>query len=284
MYLAKQAGDPYFVYAADRDQYNPHRLVLIGELRHAVARDQLFLHYQPKVDLHEGRVFGVEALVRWQHPQRGVIPPDQFIMMAEQTGLIKPLTLWVLKTALRQCRAWHQAGMEISMAVNLSARNLLDPKLPDQVAELLQACDVPPDWLELEITESTIMADPARAMEILTNLHKMGIRLSIDDFGTGYSSLGYLKRLPVDIIKIDRSFVMKMRTENNDAVIVRSTIDLAHNLNLKVIAEGVENREIWDQLSAQGCDAAQGYHICRPLPGAEMTFWLNESHWDIKRI
>jgi EAL domain-containing protein (putative c-di-GMP-specific phosphodiesterase class I) len=169
------------------------------------------------------------------------------------------------------------------MAVNLSARNLRDPKLPDQVAELLQTFGVKPEWLELEITESVIMADPARAMEILTRLKKMGVRLSIDDFGTGYSSLGYLKKLPVDTIKIDKSFVIKMAADNDDAVIVCSIIDLAHNLCLKVVAEGVENQAIWDKLSTLGCDEAQGYYMSRPIPAEELQRWLHESPWGVER-
>jgi EAL domain-containing protein (putative c-di-GMP-specific phosphodiesterase class I) len=201
----------------------------------------------------------------------------------EQTGLIKPLTLWVLGAVLQQCKVWHQAKVEISVAANLSARNLQDPQLPDQVAELLSTWGVASHWLELEITESIIMADPVRAMDILTRLGKMGVRLSIDDFGTGYSSLAYLKRLPVDEIKIDKSFVIDMAGDADDAVIVRSTIELAHNLGLEVVAEGVENQEIWDRLMALGCDAAQGYYMSRPMPGAEFNHWLRESPWGLKR-
>jgi diguanylate cyclase (GGDEF)-like protein len=284
MELAEQTDGKYFVYASDKDEYDPHRLVLMGELRNALDRDELFLHYQPKIDLKTSRISGVEALVRWKHPQRGILPPDQFIRLAEQTGLIKPLTFWVLHSALRQCHAWHMEGIEMSVAVNLSARNLLDPKLPDQIAEILQSCALTADCLELEITESIIMVDPARAMEVLTCLSKMGIRLSIDDFGTGYSSLGYLKKLPVNTIKIDKSFVLKMATNRDDAVIVSSTIDLAHNLSLMVVAEGVEDRETWDQLTAMGCDTAQGYYMCRPIPPVELTRWLVESPWGFQRI
>ncbi|HXN06546.1 MAG TPA: EAL domain-containing protein [Nitrospiria bacterium] len=284
MQLAEQTDGKYFVYASDKDEYNPHSLVLMGELRNAVDRDELFLLYQPKIDLKTSRVSGVEALVRWEHPQRGTLPPDQFIRLAEQTGLIKPLTLWVLNSALRQCRAWHMEGIEMTVAVNLSARNLLDPKLPDQIAEILQSYAVTPDCLELEITESMIMVDPARAMEVLTCLSQMGIRLSIDDFGTGYSSLSYLKKLPVNTIKIDKSFVLKMVTNKDDVVIVGSTIDLAHNLSLKVVAEGVEDRETWDQLTAMGCDTAQGYYMCRPIPPVELIRWLAESPWGFQRL
>lgn len=282
MYMAKQSHDGYTVYATDRDQTSPRRLALMGELRHAIDDNQLFPLYQPKINLQRGRVVGVETLLRWQHPNFGVIPPDQFIPLAEQTGLIKPLTMWVLTAALRQCRLWLEAGLEFSVAVNLSVRNLLDPQLPSQVGELLKRCEVAPQFLELEITESIIMADPIRAMEILSELRKMGIGLSIDDFGTGYSSLGYLKKLAVDEIKIDKSFVKEMAHNEDDTAIVRSTIDLAHNLGLKVVAEGVEDQETLDRLVALGCDEAQGYHISRPIPAPDLTRWMTDSPWGLK--
>jgi diguanylate cyclase (GGDEF)-like protein len=276
MYVAKQAGSGYALYASEQDQYTPRRLMLIGELRHAIELNQLVLHYQPKINLRTGRVTGVEALVRWQHPQHGLIPPAEFISLAEQTGAIKPLTLWVLEEALRQCQAWHQAGLTLTVAVNLSARNLQDPQLVDQVAGFLETAGAAPSRLELEVTESVIMADPARALETLTRLSAMGVRLAIDDFGAGYSSLSYLKKLPVNELKIDKTFVINMATDDNDAVIVRSTIDLAHNLGLAVVAEGVETQASWNRLAALGCDAAQGYWMSRPLPAADLTRWLAE--------
>jgi len=248
----------------------------VAELRRALEEGELVLHYQPQVELASGQLRGVEALVRWNHPERGLVPPDEFIPLAEHTGLIKPLTLFVLNSALAQSQAWAQAGLELRVAVNLSGRHLLDLELPDEVARLLHAWNVEPDRLELEITESTLLAEPLRARSILTRLHAMGVKLAIDDFGTGYSSLGYLKRLPVDEVKIDKSFVMNMALDHNDAVIVRSTIDLAHNLGLGVIAEGVESEEIWQMLAAQGCDAAQGYHLSRPIPASELTSWIRE--------
>ncbi len=283
MYVAKEAGNEYFVYASDRDHYHPDRLALMGALRRAIDDNQLFLLYQPQVCVKTGRVVGVEALVRWRHPERGVIPPDQFILLAEHAGLIKPLTLWVLTAALRQCRGWHDRGIAISVAVNLSARSLQDAGLPDQVAAILHHAGAAPGSLELEITESVIMADPARALEILTRLNAMGVRLSIDDFGTGYSSLSYLKKLPVESIKIDKSFVISMVTDQDDAVIVRSTIDLAHTLGLKVVAEGVEQRETWDRLAALGCDSAQGYYLSRPQPADDLTPRLTDSPWGVLR-
>jgi predicted signal transduction protein with EAL and GGDEF domain len=283
MYAAKQSGSGYTIYTADQDQHSPRRLMLMAELRRAIEEDLLLLHYQPKVNLAAGGVCGVEVLGRWPHHELGAIPPDQFIPLAERTGLIKPLTGWVLDRALNQCRTWYQAGIEIPVAVNLSVRNLLNPQLPDQVAELLQHHGVPPGRLELEITESSIMADPERAREIVTHLNKMGVQLSIDDFGTGYSSLGYLKKLPVHWIKIDKSFVIHMVASESDAVIVQSTIDLAHNLGLKVVAEGVENQEVCDRLIDLGCDMMQGYYISRPLPADELIRWLKESRWKLKR-
>ncbi len=283
MYAAKRTGSGYAVYVAELDRHSPRRLALMGELRQAIEQNQLLLHYQPKISLMTGHVVGVEALVRWQHPEYGFIPPDQFIGPAEQTGLIGPLTQWVLNTALNQHRAWYQAGKKLTVSINLSARNLHDSRLPDQLAELMRVCGGSPEQLELEITESAIMADPTRAMEILLNLHKMGIRFSIDDFGTGYSSLAYLKKMPVDTIKIDKSFVINMANDANDAVIVRSTIELGHNMGIKVVAEGVENKEAYQRLAELGCDAAQGYYMGRPLPAAELSRWLDESPWGIKR-
>ncbi len=283
MYLAKQTGSGYALYALEHDQHSPRRLGLMGELRHAIDNGQLFLLYQPKVDLRGGRVTGVEALVRWRHPELGIVPPDQFITLAEQTGLIKPLALWVLDAALRQYRAWDRAGLRLSLAVNLSARNLHDPQLPDQVRGILRTHRVSAGRLKVEITESFIMADPARAMEVLTRLSRMGVTLSIDDFGTGYSSLGYLKKLPVDEIKIDKSFVRDMGVDEDGEVIVRSTIELAHNLGLKVVAEGVENQGTLDRLVALGCDAAQGYHISPPIPARDLLRWLGECRWGRQR-
>jgi len=282
MYAAKKSGG-YVIYDAKHDQHSPRRLALLGELRHAIDRDQLLLHYQPEIDFTTRRVRGVEALARWQHPEHGFIPPDQFIPSAEQTGLIKPLTRWVLDVALRQCEAWRRAGIRLDMAVNLSARNLHDPQLPDQVAELLKTYGVAPTVLKLEITESAIMADAGRAMDILTRLRDIGVRLSIDDFGTGYSSLGYLDRLPVDEVKIDRSFTMDLLGNGNGAMIVPCTIDLGHRLGLRVVAEGVEDQEVWDRLAALGCDAAQGYHMSRPLPAEALAHWLRESTWGLRK-
>lgn len=284
MYIAKRSGSGCTVYSPEQNQHSPHRLALMGELRHAIEHDQLILHYQPKISLQTHRIIDVEALVRWQHPKHGMVSPGQFIVPAEQTGLIKPLSLWVLNTALNQCRVWLKAGMEIPVSVNLSARNLHDPELPDQVAGLLETSGIPPERLELEITESAIMMDPLRALEILERLSGMGVRLSLDDFGTGYSSLGYLKKLPVDEIKIDRSFVTDMTRDKNDAMIVRSTIDLGHNLGCKVVAEGVENQETWDRLAALGCDSAQGYYMSRPLPADEFSRWFSVSPWGGKDV
>ncbi|MBI3804888.1 MAG: EAL domain-containing protein [Nitrospirae bacterium] len=274
MYAAKQEGSGCVLYTAEHDQFSPRRLVLMGELRSAIDQDQLFLQYQPKVTIAPYCVTGVEALVRWEHPQYGTNLPDQFIGIAEQTGLIEPLTFWVLNVALRQCRAWHEAGVKVSVAVNLSARNLQDSRFPDEIADLLRRHQLEGKWLELEITESVIMSDPARAIATLTRLNKIGVRFSIDDFGIGYSSLSYLRKLPVEAIKIDKSFVREMNTNEGDSLIVRSIIDLSHHLGLKVIAEGVENREIWDHLARLRCDAAQGYSISSPVSAEEFSVWF----------
>ncbi|MEK6575964.1 MAG: GGDEF domain-containing response regulator [Nitrospirota bacterium] len=271
MYVAKKSESGWVIYSSKYDQHSPARLTLIGELRNAIESDQLFLVYQPKVDLKTNRIIGVEALVRWQHPRLGVVPPDQFISSAEKTGMIRQLTLWVLGEVLKQSRSWHQEGIEMNISVNLSVRSLQAPRLTEQIAGLLSTWGVAPERLRLEITESLIMFDPARALEVLSSLRKEGIRFSIDDFGTGYSSLGYLKRLPVDEIKIDKSFVINMAEDENSAIIVRSVIELAHNLGLQVVAEGVENKEVMDRLTSLDCDSAQGYFIGRPSPVEGLT-------------
>ncbi|MGH2735602.1 MAG: putative bifunctional diguanylate cyclase/phosphodiesterase [Actinomycetota bacterium] len=276
MYLAKDSHRDFEFYSEQRDQYSAGRLALAAELRRALDNKELFLQYQPKAELGSGRVVGAEALVRWIHPVEGFMPPDEFIPLAERTGLIGPLTLYVLNSAIGQCREWLDKGLDLRVAVNLSVRNLLDLDLPRDIGGLLTKWGVSPDRLVLEITESTIMADPVRALEVVNELQRMGLSLAIDDFGTGYSSLAYLKRLPVEEIKIDRSFVMSMMADDNDAVIVRSTVDLGRNLGLRVVAEGVETAEMWDSLAELGCDIAQGYYLSRPLKPAEFETWLAE--------
>ncbi|MFZ5876467.1 MAG: putative bifunctional diguanylate cyclase/phosphodiesterase [Nitrospirota bacterium] len=279
MYTAKRSRSGRAVYSSDRDHFRPRRLALMSELRYAIEHDELSLFFQPRVTIRTGRVTGVEALVRWRHPQRGIIAPDEFIPLAEHSGLIKPLTQWVLAAARDQALRWRDEGYRLTVAVNLSARTLHDPALPLFIQMLLT--DDPRPWLELEITESTIMADPAGALDVLTQLHDLRIPIAIDDFGTGYSSLAYLQKLPVTTIKIDKSFVKDMATNDGDVVIVRSTIDLAHNLGLVVVAEGVETADTWMRLGELGCDLAQGYHLCRPLPALELTAWLAASKWAV---
>jgi len=281
MYVAKHVGHGYAVYSPEQHQQKPRHLALMRELRYAIERDELLMHYQPKIDLGTKRVIGVEALVRWQHPLGGLITPDQFIPLAERSGMIKPLTQWVMNAVLHQCQGWHQAGKEISVAMNLSPSILQDPDLPDQINALLKTCGVTPRWLELEITESVMMGDPTRALEVLGRLHGMGIRLSIDDFGTGYSSLGHLKKLPINEIKIAQPFVTGMMADENDTVLVLSIINLAHGLGLKVVAEGVENTETLNRLAALNCDRAQGYLMAPPLTQAELSRWLSESPWGL---
>jgi diguanylate cyclase (GGDEF)-like protein len=280
MYAAKAAHSGSSVYNPEQEHTNAHRIVLMGELQRAIEQDkELTLYYQPKISHKTNSISGVEALVRWLHPQQGLILPDSFISLAEHAGLIKPLTAWILNNAMRQCAEWHRTGIEISVSVNLSARNLQDLHFPEQVSEILKTWGVEPVWLELEITESAMMVDHTRAMEILGQLSNIGVRLSIDNFGTGYSSLVYLKNLRVDEIKIFKSFVINMSKDENDAMIVRSIIELAHNLGLKVIAVGVESQEVMESLERLSCDALQGNHICPPLPAEELTRWLSESKW-----
>jgi diguanylate cyclase (GGDEF)-like protein/PAS domain S-box-containing protein len=274
MYSAKEANLPYAFFDEASHNQDPTRLTLVAELRRALDERELVLYYQPKAVLDGDAITSVEALVRWNHPQRGLLAPDEFIPLAERTGLIRPLTLYVIDEALRQCRAWFEEGLALSVAVNLSMRNLLDIEFPARVKELLDRWQVDRGRLELEITESTMLADPVRTKLVLDKLSAMGIRLSIDDFGTGYSSLAYLKKLPVDEIKIDRSFVMNMGHDEDDAVIVRSTIDLGRNLGLEVVAEGVETLEAWERLKTLGCTIAQGYYLSPPVPAATLGEWL----------
>jgi len=282
MYMAKQEKTGYIVYDPKHDKHSPHRLTLMGELRHAIESDELVLYYQPKAKIKTGEIAEVEALVRWQHPQHDLMPPDEFIPLAERTGLIKPLTIWVLNHALRQHSIWKEQGLDIGVAVNMSAHGLLDLELPDLIAGVLASHNAAPDRLVLEITETSIMVDQERALQILTRLADMGVRLSIDDFGTGYSSLAYLSKLPVCEIKIDKSFVMDMNENEKHAMIVRATIDLAHNLGLEVIAEGTCAKEIFAQLESLDCDAAQGHYISPPISAEEFEHWRNESQWRLK--
>lgn len=276
MYQAKAARSGYSIYAPERDPYSTERLELMGELRRAIQNMELVLYYQPEVDLQTRRIASVEALIRWQNPRRGLLLPDRFIPLAEHSGLMRSLTREVLTMALGQCRTWRDAGMDLTVAVNVAAANLLDLQFPHEVDSLLRDRGVPPSRLKLEITEGTIMADPVRARAVLTRLHAMGVRLSVDDFGTGYSSLAYLTELPVDEVKIDKSFVTEMETDTSDAVIVRAIIDLGRNLGLQVIAEGVEREGTWNQLAALGCDLAQGYYISPPLTEKALSVWLQE--------
>ncbi len=283
MYVSKQKQDKITIYNPHEDVSSLEQLTLVDELHYGIEHDELILHYQPRVSYRTGHIIGVEALARWQHPQRGLILPAEFISLAERTGFIKSLTLWVLDTALRQCADWHREGVNINVSVNLSVRNLQDIQFPGEVVERLKRCGVSPTCLELEITESAMMVDPGRAMKILKQLNAIGVRLSIDNFGTGYSSIAYLRSLPVDEIKVDRFFIMNMMVDEHDATIVRYIIDLAHNLGFKVIAEGVERQEVWDMLRKLGCDAAQGFYISRPLTVPELTRWLRESPWGLEK-
>jgi diguanylate cyclase (GGDEF)-like protein len=276
MYVTKEQRSGYEFYDEERHEHrhDAGRLALIGELRRAMDETELVLFYQPKVALSTGKVKGVEALARWHHPERGLLSPDEFIPLAERSNLLRPMTLYLIDTALRQANAWRSKGIEISVAVNLSMQNMLDLRLPNDLARLLTSWRLPAGSLELEITESTIMADHRRATTILSRLSKMGVRLSIDDFGTGYSSLAYLQELPVDAIKIDKSFVMEMHEDAGNATIVQSTVDLGHNLGLEVVAEGVETVESYNTLAQLGCDYAQGYFLSKPLSPEKMSIWL----------
>ncbi|MGZ4641394.1 MAG: putative bifunctional diguanylate cyclase/phosphodiesterase [Blastococcus sp.] len=276
MYAAKELKGGAVVFQPEEHVTPPSRLTVLGDLRRALeGDDELFLHFQPKYTLDGERIEGVEALLRWAHPLHGMIPPGDFIPVAEGTGIILRLTERVLDLALAQMRTWLDAGHAVPVAVNLSTRCLLDAGLPDLVQRLLTGYDVPATLLRLEVTESAVMGDAARCMEVLQRLHDLGLRLSIDDFGTGYSSMAYLRRLPVDELKIDRSFVLGMTTTAQDAVLVRTAIDLGHNLGLTVVAEGVESAAHVTALRALGCDIAQGYHFARPMPADQLSVLLD---------
>lgn len=276
MYAAKRNASGFAVYSADRDEVSSFRLLLTGELRHAIDHNQLLLHYQPKVNLIDGKTENVEALIRWQHPKRGLQSPDGFIPLAEETGLVKPLTVWVLNEALRQHREWRSEGLDLRVAVNFSARVLHDPDLMSIVMGALHDWQVEPSNLEVEITESAIMVDPERARATLTALHEAGIMTSIDDFGTGHSSLAYLRHLPFDEIKIDKSFVLDMATSRDDASIVAAVVALGHNFDLQVVAEGVDNQRTLDMLGKMGCDLAQGFFLSRPVAAEDLSDWLRD--------
>lgn len=272
MYAAKELKSGAVVFQPEVHATTPVRLSVLGDLRRALDSDgELFLHYQPKVALDGERIEGTEALLRWQHPTQGLIPPGDFILVAEGTGIILRLTERVLDLALAQQRRWLEAGTVVPVAVNLSTRCLLDAGLPDLVQRLLAEHGVPAGLLRLEVTESAVMGDAARCMDVLQRLHDLGVHLSIDDFGTGYSSMAYLRRLPVDELKIDRSFVLGMTDTAQDLVLVRTAIDLGHNLGLTVVAEGVERADQVDALRELGCDIAQGYHYGRPMAAGRMT-------------
>ncbi|MHB1239014.1 MAG: putative bifunctional diguanylate cyclase/phosphodiesterase [Gammaproteobacteria bacterium] len=275
MYQAKRDGTGCAVYEPGRNPHTVRRLALMGELRGAIEYQQLVLHYQPKLDLRNHRVFGVEALVRWDHPAHGLLPPAEFIPLAEQSGLIRPLTEWVIEAALTDCSRWSREGLDLSVAVNLSPYCLRDPSLPETLSSALRRHALPPARLELEITETAMMEDVTRVIGILEALNEMGVRLAIDDFGTGFSSLAYLQKLPVTTLKIDKVFVSGMTTNPGNASIVHMTIELAHHIGCQLVAEGVEDAQTLEALARLGCDAAQGYYIAHPMPGSALSPWLD---------
>jgi diguanylate cyclase (GGDEF)-like protein len=275
MYAAKRGNTIFALHTNQHETEERQKLALASDLRRAIDEGQLTLHYQPKAVLATGDIAGVEALVRWNHPERGLIPPATFIPLAERNSLlIRDLSLWVIGSALDQAAQWRDAGLHIPVSVNLSAKDVIDLRLPGQIADALARFDVPAELLDLEITESVLMADPARARSIVTKLGELGATTTIDDFGAGYSSLAYLKRLPVHALKIDRSFVLGMTENTHDATIVQAVVDLAHNLGLRVVAEGAEEMAVWERLREAGCDEAQGYLLAQPMPPEKATAWL----------
>lgn len=274
MYAAKRNGSGYVMYAAGINESSLSNLNLIATLKHPDLKHQLSICYQPKINLKDGTACGLEALVRWNHPALGNVPPDQFIPIAERVGLMKQITFFVLHTVLAQLEEWHALGLNIKVAVNLSMRNLSDESLPDDIANALASYNIPPASLILEVTESSMMINPELANATLTTLSELGVQCSIDDFGTGYSSLAYLKSLPAAEIKIDKSFVTDMTTDENDAIIVHATIVMAHNMGYRVVAEGVENAEILELLQILGCDVVQGFYFSKPMPAHAVPEWI----------
>ncbi|MGH9273598.1 MAG: putative bifunctional diguanylate cyclase/phosphodiesterase [Acidimicrobiales bacterium] len=281
-YMARLDGSGIEVYASDADPYAPRRLALAADLREALERDEVDVYVQPKVSLADGVVVGAEALVRWTHPRLGPLSPDQFIPAAEHTGVIRSLTSYVVRDALAQCRAWRDAGLDLTISVNLSARNLFDSHLVEDIGAAIAVAGVPASALTLELTESTVMGGSKRSMAVLDGLQGLGVGLSVDDFGTGYSSLSHLRQLPVTELKVDKSFVSTMTLNEHDAVIVRALVDLGRSLGLRTVAEGVESTEAWDLLREFGCEEAQGYLLSRPLPAAQFVAWL--ARQQVRRI
>lgn len=279
MYDAKRHQNTFTVYNSNLALKSEYNSELVDELRGAIENGELVLYYQPKINYKNGHTAGLEALVRWHHPRRGLMYPDKFITLAEQTGLIKSLTRWVLNTAIRQCAEWHKKGIKIKISVNLSPKDFQDSQFPEHLAEMLGTWGVAPASLGLEIAESAVMSDSARTRDTLEKLDFLGVRLSVDDFGTGHSSFAYLKKLPIDEIKIDRSFIMNMAVDDNDSKIIHSTIELAHRFGLGVVAEGVESKEVLDTLGNFGCDKAQGYYISPPLSPDELKSSLRKPNY-----
>lgn len=279
MWRARHASGGFSLYSGGLDQERGRRLALLADLRRAIDNDELLLFAQPKVHMASRRVCGAEALVRWQHPQHGMISTAEFVRLAEDAGLITPLTHWVLEAAFNQRHAWHEADLELPLAVNLSARDLRNPRLVDHIRGLFATWGTFPNWMEFEITESALMEDPSGALDTLKQLKDLGVRILVDDFGTGYSSLRYLQSMPVDTIKIDQSFVIQMDSDADSQIIVHSTIELGHSLGLDLVAEGVETAPVWQRLCELGCDAAQGYFISKPIPAPEFREWERQSVW-----
>lgn len=284
MYAAKEANSGYAFHNAAQEARTPEELSIVAEIRTAMERNEFELYYQPKLHLRSGLMTRAEALVRWNHPRRGLLPPAAFIPVAERTGLIKPLTDWILNRVMQQLSEWHATGAPVHVAVNVAAKSLREQTLPAKIQSLLDKWKLDPRFIKIEITETGVVSDPAHALAIMSMLQSMGLRLSLDDFGTGYSSLTHLRQLPVDEIKIDKSFVMTMLESEADTTIVRTIIDLGRNLGKQVCAEGVESEEVWRRLAELECDLAQGYWISKPIPAAALIEWLVDTFWGMKTV
>ena len=280
MYRAKSNTESTIIYDPSLDTHTPRRLAIMTDLGKAIREDQLILYFQPRISLKTGKCESCEALIRWRHPSFGLIEPEEFIPLAEMSDIIHPLSMWVLRQALHAIKTWEGRGHNIGVSINISARNLLDMRYPEYLRQLMEEYQIEADQLEIEITESAFISDPDRSLKVINRIHELGVGLTIDDFGTGYSSLSYLKRLPLNFLKIDRSFIQDLTLDDQDAVIVKSTIDLAHSFGLQVVAEGVEDEKTYLALRQHGCEYGQGYYFKYPQPLTEFLNWLKEPNYE----
>lgn len=281
LYVARFSTDRYSYYQTEKDPHHVNKISLMSELREGLTQNEFEVYYQPQINLQKGKIEQVESLIRWQHPTKGFMAPEQFIPLAEETGHIKKLTLWLLESTILQCHRWQQHGLNLKIAINLSVKDLMNKNLIPMVKELLLANPITPSLITFEITETAFIRDPEKVMKTIRKLKTLGVHISIDDFGTGYSSLNFLRKLPIDEIKIDKSFIQDIKHSMPDAQIVKSIIALSHNLDLSIVAEGIDDEETFKWLKAEGCDRGQGFFFSPPLSLQELMQWVNISAWGL---